>query len=166
MSNVFLYNVDDLQGIVHDNMRDRAAEAERAGSLLEEDVADYLRWERSRHVGPLIGALQAQGSKVVQGEVERALKRLEGLTPEQQAVVQQLGHSVMRKLLHAPVAQLRAAARSDTEEPTESLQLADAAKALFELGTTESEPGDVPSTSDAADQGTAALQEAGRLEGR
>jgi glutamyl-tRNA reductase len=48
LEGVFLYNIDDLQGIVHDNLRGRAAEAERAGVLVDAEVAEFVRWQRAR----------------------------------------------------------------------------------------------------------------------
>jgi glutamyl-tRNA reductase len=63
LEQVFLYNIDDLQGIVHDNLRGRSAEAERANALVEQEVAQFISWQRSRGVGPLMKALQAQGAR-------------------------------------------------------------------------------------------------------
>src|SRR5690606_24764696 len=62
---VFLYNVDDLQGIVHDNMRLRAGEAERADAVVDEEVQEFLAWMSSRSLGPLIAKLQHHGHALV-----------------------------------------------------------------------------------------------------
>jgi glutamyl-tRNA reductase len=122
---VFLYNVDDLQGIVHDNMRSRRGEAERASALVDEEVGEFLQWMRSRAVGPLIGRLQARGREIADAEVERTLARLAGLTPEQQAAVQQMAHAIVQKILHKPMVNARKAERA---------ALAEALAILFELG--------------------------------
>jgi len=129
---VFLYNVDDLQSIVHDNLRIRAGEAERADALIHDDVEAFLQWMRSRSVGPLLGKLQHHGRTVVDAEVKRALKRLPTLDEKQRAVVEQMGRAIMQKLLHRPMTNLRKAA-DGTEEPPDGVALADALATLFDL---------------------------------
>lgn len=131
---VFLYNVDDLQGIVHDNMRSRAGEAERAGAMVDEEVQAFLQWMRSRSIGPLIGQLQRHGQAVVDSEVARALKKLSGLDDKQKAVVERLGRAIMQKLLHKPMANLRKA-NDGASGPFDGPALAEALSHLFELET-------------------------------
>jgi glutamyl-tRNA reductase len=132
VEHVFLYNVDDLQTIVHDNMRTRAGEAERAIALVDEEVAAFLGWLRSRSLGPLIGELQTQGRKIVDAEVQRALKRLGELSDEQRAVVGDLGRVIMQKLLHRPMSNLRKAAGGSIGT-LDGPVLAEALSVLFEL---------------------------------
>lgn len=132
VDHVFLYNVDDLQGIVHDNLRLRSDEAERADAMVEEEVQAFLTWMRSRAIGPLLGRLQKHGRDVVDGEVKRALKRLEGLDADQRVVVEQLGRAIMQKLLHRPMTNLRKAAEGSGSS-LDGPALADALSTLFEL---------------------------------
>lgn len=137
LGNVFLYNVDDLQQIVHDNLRNRRGEADRATVLVEEEVSGFVQWMRARSVGPLIGALQGFGQQVVEAELQRTLSRLGTLTPEQRAVVEQLARGIAQKLLHKPMSNLRNASGA-AGLPTE--MLADALATLFELQRPGAEP--------------------------
>lgn len=129
LDQVFLYNIDDLQGIVHDNMRSRAAEAERAGALVDEEVAQFVAWQRARAVGPLLKALQAHARGIAEGELVRLRGKLQGLSPEQQRAVEALAHGITQKLLHAPMTALRAAANAEDGEA----DLAGALRTLFGL---------------------------------
>src|SRR5262249_52500219 len=104
---VFLYNVDDLQQIVHDNLRSRHGEAERASALVDEEVAAFAQWMRTRAIGPLIGELQAFGRDVVDKELERMIGKLGAITPEQRAAIEQLARGVVQKLLHRPMTNVR-----------------------------------------------------------
>jgi glutamyl-tRNA reductase len=133
LDHVFLYNIDDLQTVVHDNLRARGAEAHRAGALVDEEVDSFLGWQRARAVGPLIGRLQQLGKGIVDAEVSRALARLRELAPEQQAVIEQLGHQIMQKLLHRPMTSVREACANENGEGVEGSELADALQALFGL---------------------------------
>ena len=132
LNHVFLYNVDDLQSIVHDNMRVRQTEADRAASVVDEEVQGFLQWMRSRSIGPLIGQLQKHGRSIVEAEVQKALARLPELPDQQRAVVEQLASSVMQKLLHKPMANVRKATASP-QHGFDGTTLAEALATLFEL---------------------------------
>lgn len=129
LEQVFLYNIDDLQGIVHDNLRARAAEAERAGALVEEEVAEFVAWQRARAIGPVIKELQAHARKIAEAELVRLRGKLQGLTPEQQRAVETLAHGIVQKLLHRPMTALRQAAVGTAGEA----DLAGAVQQLFGL---------------------------------
>ena len=55
---VFLYNVDDLQGIVQENLSRRGAEIERAEAIVTEEVSKFIAWQRSRGAVPTVVALR------------------------------------------------------------------------------------------------------------
>ncbi len=143
MDHVFLYNVDDLQGIVHDNLRSRHGEAQRAGALVDEEVQAFLAWMRSRSIGPLIGKLQAHGRAIVDAEVERALAKLPDLPEREREVVQKLGRSIMQKLLHQPMTNVRRAA-ADPIDGFDGPALAEALAALFALRVEEQAEAETP----------------------
>jgi glutamyl-tRNA reductase len=139
LEQAFLYNIDDLQSIVHDNLRTRQGEAERADALVDEEVRAFLQWMRSRSVAPLIGRLQSHGRDIAEAEVRRALAKLGDVAPEQQAVVEQLAHSIVQKLLHRPMTSVRRA----TDEPIgpfDGPALAEALAALFQLDAPREAP--------------------------
>lgn len=133
LEQVFLYNIDDLQGIVHDNMRSRVAEADRAGALVEEEVGEFVAWQRARSVGPILKALQAHARGIIEGELARVRGKLQGLSPDQQKTVEALAHGITQKLLHSPMTALRQAASADDGET----DLAGALRTLFGLQTEE-----------------------------
>ena len=132
LPDVFLYNVDDLQGIVNDNLRSRRGEADKADALVEEEVTAFADWLRSRAIGPLMGKLQAHGRAVAEAELARVLPKLGELSPAQQQAVEQLGRQLVQKLLHKPMANLRKAS-SDGVGGFDGVTLAEALAVLFEL---------------------------------
>ena len=133
VEHVFLYNVDDLQSIVHDNLRSRQGEARRAEALVDQEVDGFVQWMRSRAVGPLIGKLQGRARSIVDAEVGRALAKLPDLDPAQQKVVQKLGQSIAQKLLHAPMTAVRKGAGGTAAQGVGGAELADALSVLFAL---------------------------------
>lgn len=139
VEHVFLYNVDDLQSIVHDNLRTRQGEARRAEALVDEEVDGFVRWMRSRAVGPLIGKLQGRARGIVEGEVARALAALSKhgeLQPGQRKVVEKLGQSIAQKLLHGPMSTVRRGANGPVKG-RDGAELADALSILFALDEPE-----------------------------
>ncbi|MEZ4385673.1 MAG: glutamyl-tRNA reductase [Nannocystaceae bacterium] len=138
LEQVFLYNIDDLQGIVDENMRSRAGEAERAAHLLEAEIDGFVGWQRSRSVGPVIQRLNQRAREIADGELERLSGRLGDLSPAQRKAVESLAHGIVRKLLHQPVTALREAAKA--EDSYNATALAEAAEALFGVAEAEPEP--------------------------
>jgi glutamyl-tRNA reductase len=136
LPDVFLYNVDDLQSIVNDNLRSRRGEADKADALVDEEVAAFCQWLRSRAIGPLMGQLQAHGRELAEAEVTRLLPKLGELTPAQQEAVEQLGRQIVQKLLHRPMANLRKAS-AEGVGGFDGVTLAEALQVLFELPPVE-----------------------------
>ena len=108
--NVFLYNIDDLQQIVDDNLGRRRAQLPQAESIVSRGVEEYWAWYASLAVVPTIRALRERGEEMRRAEVERALRQLSHLSPEDQLAIDALTRSLVNKVLHAPTARLRDAA--------------------------------------------------------
>ena len=110
LDGVYLYDVDDLQGLVDHGLEERRRAAYDARHLLEGEVAAFDRWRQSVDLGPTIALLREHLHHVGQDEIARFGRRLAGLTPEQSAAVDELTRSVIQKVLHTPIVKLKAAA--------------------------------------------------------
>src|SRR5262249_36516315 len=82
LEQVFLYNIDDLQGIVSENLAKRASEVARAETIVGEEVEAFLTWSRSRAVVPTVVALRKRFESIRQSELTRLQPKLAGLPPE------------------------------------------------------------------------------------
>lgn len=109
LDNVYLYDIDDLQGVVSENRRQRAGELARVEEIVDEEVAGWAKWLRTLEARPIMAALANRASEISQGEVEVALSRLPNLTDKEQEVVRLLGRAIANKLMHAPLRHLREA---------------------------------------------------------
>jgi len=132
MDNVFVYDVDDLQQVAEENLSVRAREAARAEQIVEEEVEAFLRWRRSLELAPTIVALRQRFGQIAAEELARTLPRLDSTSSSDRAVLEAMGRSLVNKLLHQPMTQLKAGAG----EPDGAL-LIDAVRRLF--GLTEEE---------------------------
>lgn len=110
---VFLYNIDDLQSIVQENLARRQAQVDRAEVMVHEEVDGFMRWLRSRGAIPTVVALRQHFERTRQEELRRLAPRLASLTPAAQARVEDVTRLLVEKLLSAPTERLKAAPDED-----------------------------------------------------
>ncbi len=146
---VFLYNIDDLRGIVQENLARRQDAVNRAEKLVNDEVAAWFGWLRSRAVIPTVVALRTRFERVRQAELDRLAPRLTALGPDARARVDEITRLMVEKLLLTPTEQLKAIDDRETMEACST-----ALRRLFALdeptGATDSEAPDTSS----ADRGT------------
>lgn len=107
IDNVYLYDIDDLEGVVAAHRQARQQEAAQAELLIEREVVSFLRWLQSLEVVPTIVTLRRRLEEIREAELERALGRLPDLSPAQQEVVRTLAQGIVNKILHHPTAELK-----------------------------------------------------------
>jgi glutamyl-tRNA reductase len=135
MDNVFVYDVDDLQQVAEENLAVRAREAALAEHIVEDEVESFLTWRRSLELAPTIVALRKRFGQVAEEELRRALPRLQSLSEPDRAVLEAMSRSLVNKLLHQPMTELKAGAGA----PDGAL-LIDAVRRLFALSEEEATP--------------------------
>ena len=79
---VFLYNIDDLQATVRENLARRASEVARAEAIVSEEVDKFGGWFRSRGAIPTVVALRQHFETIRRAELERLDFKLSSLPPE------------------------------------------------------------------------------------
>jgi glutamyl-tRNA reductase len=126
---VLVYNIDDLQSIVSDNLSKRAAEVARAETIVRDEVEAFMTWARSRTAIPTVVALRRRFEAIRQTELQRLQPKLAALTPEAKARVDEVTRLIVEKLLLTPTEQLKGVADRETVEA-----YADALTRLFALG--------------------------------
>jgi len=107
LDNVYLYDIDDLQGIIEDNIGDRRRAAVEARRMIDAHVRTFRRWHTSLNVTPTIVALRESLLGMGRQEVERFRRRLGDMTPSQAQAVEELTRAVIQKILHRPIRQLK-----------------------------------------------------------
>jgi glutamyl-tRNA reductase len=132
LDGVYLYDIDDLDGVVTDNRGARARAAVKAEAIIDGEVELFWRWFTGLDVVPTIVALREQFETLRVQEVERHVAAGK-LGAGERAAVDQLTHRIVNKILHMPVATLR-----DHQGGEQEGALVDAVRRLFRL------PGDLP----------------------
>ena len=103
IDNVFVYDIDDLRGIVELNMSQRKGEAVKAERMVDEEVIKFSEWLRTLDVVPTIVALKDKCERICQNELKKTLSSLGDLTPEQRKGVENLTASISKKILNDPI---------------------------------------------------------------
>ncbi|MCZ6625860.1 MAG: glutamyl-tRNA reductase [Deltaproteobacteria bacterium] len=109
IDNVYLYNIDHLKDVSKENLKGREGETIRAEEIVDEEVEGFLHWLESLEQVPTIVALKGRFEEIRQKELEKFLgTSLKGLSDRERQALEELTLSMINKILHAPLANLRA----------------------------------------------------------
>lgn len=133
LDDVFLYTIDDLGTVIEENLRGRREAAAEAEAIIDLQVDAYSSWSRALAGHGPLRAMRAEGERERDAALARAHALLASGKPPAEALAW-LAHTLTNKLLHAPSANLRAAAlRGDSE-------LLRAAERLYQDGGAPPDP--------------------------
>src|SRR2546422_651442 len=130
LENVFLYDIDDLQAVAAQAAAQRRGEIPAAERIVSEEVERFWGWYDGLGVVPVIRAFRDRLDDLRRTELERTLRRLDHLSPEDRAQVDQFSQALLNKFLHEPTVVLKRAARVG-----HGYGLLEALKKLFGLET-------------------------------
>jgi len=115
LDDVYLYTVDDLRGVIHDNLKERQGAAAEAEKLIAAGAADFMYHLRALDSVSMLKTFRDQVDKLREDEVQKALRFLErGQDPQE--VIRLLAHGLTNKLIHQPTVQVRKASAEGRAE--------------------------------------------------
>jgi glutamyl-tRNA reductase len=132
LPNVFLYSIDDLQHVVSASVERRKAELPRAEKIITEEVDNFWRWYSGLRAVPIIRQLRDRADEMRRSELDRTLAQLDHLPDADRQKIERLTNSLLKKFLHQPTAQIRAAAEDGREH-----DVLEAARFLFDMDDDE-----------------------------
>ncbi|MEW9051653.1 MAG: glutamyl-tRNA reductase [Neobacillus sp.] len=120
LESVFLYDIDDLEGIVEANLQERKKAAEKIMLMIEKEIVDFKQWLGMLGVVPVISALRDK-ALAIQSETMVSLERkLPHLSDRDIKVLNKHTKSIINQLLKDPILQAKElAARPDADEALE-----------------------------------------------
>lgn len=110
LSGVFLYNIDDLRGVVDKNLEERRRHVADAEKIVAEEAERYAAWMDERRAAPVIKALRQKVYQTAESEVARVLRRLDHLPEREKEQIRSLARAITGKLLHEPTLKLKESA--------------------------------------------------------
>jgi glutamyl-tRNA reductase len=126
LDGVYLYDVDDLEAVVEDSLAGRRREVPKVKAIVQQTQEDFMAWYRSLGVVPTIVDIRKQAHTVREAELERALRRLKGVSNHDQQIIQIMTERIVNKLLHHPTICLKKHASC-----SDGYQYAEVARDLF-----------------------------------
>jgi glutamyl-tRNA reductase len=130
LDKVELYNIDDLQNIAQRNHAARKNESKLAEDIIAQETAYTQREIFNPTAGPTIAELNKKCETIRAREVKKMLEQMEGISTEQQMLIERCTTSIINKVLHDPINSLR----QNTDELCQS-QVINLVRQTFQLET-------------------------------
>jgi glutamyl-tRNA reductase len=128
LENIYLYDIDDLKGVIKVNVARREQEAVKAERIVQEEVIKFERWLKTLEVVPTIISIKEKAEAIRQAELSKSLGNVEKLTPTQMEMVETLTRSITEKIINDPILVLKRKA----DRPSKDSYL-DITRKLFDL---------------------------------
>lgn len=103
LSNVYVYNIDDLRGIIDLNKKQRQQEAIKVERIVEEEVVKFEKWLKTLEVVPTIVSLREKADAIIQAEIRKSKPALSSLSPSEKQAIKKLTFSISEKILNDPI---------------------------------------------------------------
>jgi glutamyl-tRNA reductase len=116
LDDVFLYDIDDLQGIVDANLSLRQHEAEKVVVWIEKETENFHQWLQTLGVVPLITALRSKALAVQEETMARIERKLPDLTEKEKRVLRKHTKSIVNQLLRDPIVRIKELASTSTRD--------------------------------------------------
>lgn len=107
IDNVYLYDIDDLQGIVNANLEERKEEAEKIELMIEEELVAFSQWLDTLGVVPVISALRSKATTVQEQTMESLERKLSSLSEREKKLIRKHMKSIVNQLLRDPITALK-----------------------------------------------------------
>lgn len=115
ISNVFLYNVDDLEAVSETSRLQKVRETQWAEEAVAGETERFLEWCFAQQALPTVIALRDKAENIRQKELSKTIRKLDlELSPDQSAALEAMTRAIVKKLLHGPTVYLKGHGNSAT----------------------------------------------------
>jgi glutamyl-tRNA reductase len=128
ITNVYVYDIDDLKGAIQENIEERQQEARRGERIVDGAVVQFRRWFQSLDVVPTVVSLREKVEEIRQAELKKTFASLTSASEEDKAAIDRLTAALVNKILHDPTVFLKESGHRDKK----SLYV-DVVRRLFKL---------------------------------
>ncbi len=137
LSNVFLYDLDDLRTVATANIERRRDEMPAVEEVIAPEVEKYWEWLAGLAAVPVLRTFRTEMDRLREAELAEAMRKLEHLSPRDREAIEHFSRALMNKFLHEPSVRLRAAAANGR-----GLGVVDALRYLFDLRAADASSAD------------------------
>lgn len=114
--NVFLYDIDDLQGIVQANLAERERAANEITAMIQEEIIQFKDWFNTLGVVPVISALRKKAASIQEETMMSIENKMPNLTERERKILNKHTKSIINQLLKTPILQAKELANEKNAE--------------------------------------------------
>lgn len=103
LENIFLYDIDDLEGIVQANIEERKKAAEKIDLMIESEIVDFNQWMNLLGVVPVISSLRDKSLSIQKETMESIERKLPHLSERDKKVLNKHTKSIINQMLKDPI---------------------------------------------------------------
>ncbi|WKA59985.1 glutamyl-tRNA reductase [Planococcus shenhongbingii] len=112
LSNVFLYDIDDMQGIVEANLAERERAAGEIMTMIGQETHQFNDWLATLGVVPVISALRQKALNIQAETMASIENKMPDLTDREKKILNKHTKSIINQLLKEPILQAKEMAGS------------------------------------------------------
>ncbi len=115
IDNVYVYDIDDLQGVIDLNREERRKQAQLAQHIVDEETIKFKTWLNSLNAVPTIVAIREKAEMIRKNELKKTFAQLSGLSDREKEAIEVLTGAMIKKILHDPIVFLKKKAQRGTQ---------------------------------------------------
>ena len=107
LNNAYVYDVDDLQNIIEENLVDRKKAALKGERIVDEAVIRFRDWCDNLNVVPTIVDLRDKLRRIIENEIDRTFPSLQMASLEDRETIRKMIETMVNKIMHDPTRLLK-----------------------------------------------------------
>jgi glutamyl-tRNA reductase len=115
ISNVYVYDIDDLKSAIQENIDERKQEALRGERIVDGAVIQFRKWFEGLDVVPTIVSLREKVEEIRQREMKKTFALLTSVSEEDRAAIDRMTTALVKKILHDPTIFLKHSGHKDNK---------------------------------------------------
>jgi glutamyl-tRNA reductase len=115
IDNVYVYDIDDLQGVIDHNREERQNQAQIAEHIINEETIKFNNWMNSLSAVPTIVSVRQKAESIRRNELRKTFSQLPDLSESEKEAIEILTASIIKKLLHDPIVFLKKKAQRNAQ---------------------------------------------------
>lgn len=107
LANVYLYNMDDLERVVEQNLEARRQELRRCLDMIDRSARQFCGWMDSLVAEPTIKSMAEELNLIREEELEKTLAALDNISESQRREIRYLTERIVNRILQRPMREIK-----------------------------------------------------------
>ncbi len=103
LPNSYVYDIDDLKGVVSKNINDRSKESIKGERIVDEAVINFKKWHEGLDIVPTIVALKDKVDKIANSEMKKTFQALNHFSENDLKIIKKMMDSFRNKIMYDPI---------------------------------------------------------------